>query len=176
MIQSSRPLAHCDNNLWRTRLRSPSSTVVLSSRIESLLASGTTIICDRYAFSGIAFSASKALLQKSSPSTTSPLTYEWCRAPDVSLPAPDLTLFLDISPEQAAKQREGYGEERYEKLEMQARVREVFERIGKEMGEKWVTVDAGRTRDEVGQDIWEKVSPLMGGVNEPVSRLWSGLP
>jgi dTMP kinase len=89
----------------------------------------------------------------------------------VSLPAPDLTLFLDISPEQAAKQREGYGEERYEKLEMQARVREVFERIGKEMGEKWVTVDAGRTRDEVGQDIWEKVSPLVGGVNEPVNRL-----
>jgi dTMP kinase len=154
----------------------PSCAAVRSSRIKSLLDSGTMIVCDRYAFSGIAFSASKALLQKSSPSTSSPLTYEWCRAPDVSLPAPDLTLFLDISPEQAAKQREGYGEERYEKLEMQARVREVFERIGKEMGaEKWVTIDAGRTREEVEKDIWKRVSPLVEGVNEPVSRLWSDL-
>jgi len=148
----------------------------ISSRIKSLLDSGTTIVCDRYAFSGIAFSASKALLQRAPSSTSSPLTYEWCRAPDVSLPAPDLTLFLDISPEQAAKQREGYGEERYEKLEMQVRVREVFERIGKEMGTgKWKTVDAGRTREEVEKDIWEKVSPLVEGVNEPVGRLWSDL-
>ena len=149
---------------------------VRSSQIKSLLDSGTTIVCDRYAFSGIAFSASKALLQQSSPSTSSPLTYEWCRAPDVSLPAPDLTLFLDISPEQAAKQREGYGEERYEKLEMQVRVREVFGRIGKEMGaEKWVAIDAGRTREAVEMDIWEKVSPLVEGVNEPISRLWNDL-
>ena len=104
------------------------------------------------------------------------MTYEWCRAPDVSLPAPDLTLFLDISPEQAAKQREGYGEERYEKVEMQVRVREVFGRIEKEMGaEKWVRIDAGRTREEVEKDIWKTVSPLVEGASEPVSRLWSDL-
>lgn len=170
MAQLSRPLVYCTNNIQ------PFFAAARSLRIKSLLDSGTTIICDRYAFSGIAFSASKALLQKPSPSTSSPLTYEWCRAPDVSLPAPDLTLFLDISPEQAAKQREGYGEERYEKLEMQARVREVFGRIGKEMGaEKWVTIDAGRTREDVENDIWEKVSSLVEGVNNPVSRLWYDL-
>ena len=149
---------------------------VRSSKIKSLLESGTTIICDRYAFSGIAFSASKALLRGTSPPSSSSLTYEWCRAPDVSLPAPDLTLFLDISPDQAAKQREGYGEERYEKVEMQARVREVFGRIGKEMGtEKWVTINAGRTRDEIEKDIWEKVSLLVEGVNGPVNGLWGDL-
>jgi len=59
---------------------------------------------------------------------------------------------------------------------MQARVREVFERIGKEMGvEKWVTIDAGRTREEVEEDIWKKVFPLVEGVNEPVSQLWGDL-
>jgi dTMP kinase len=146
-----------------------------SSRIKSLLGFGTTMICDRYAFSGIAFSASKALLEKTS-SNPCPLTYEWCRASDVSLPAPDLTIFLDISPEQAAEKREGYGEERYEKLDMQARVREVFGRIGKEMGtEKWVTIDAGRTREEVEEDIWGKASVLAEGLDEPVSGLWSHL-
>ena len=59
---------------------------------------------------------------------------------------------------------------------MQARVREVFGRIGKEMGtEKWVMIDAGRTREEVEKEIWEKVSPLVEGVSEPVSQLWSDL-
>lgn len=59
---------------------------------------------------------------------------------------------------------------------MQARVREVFGRIGKEMGaEKWVTIDAGRTREEVEEDIWKNVSPLVEGAGEPVSRLWSDL-
>jgi len=59
---------------------------------------------------------------------------------------------------------------------MQARVREVFGRIGKEMGpEKWVTIDAGRTREEVEKDIWEKVSPLAGGLDEPFGRLWGDL-
>ena len=160
----------------RLLLFTPFASCVRSSRIKSLLDSGTTIVCDRYAFSGIAFSASKALLQKSSSSASSELTYEWCRAPDVSLPAPDLTIFLDISPDQAAKQREGYGEERYEKLEMQARVREVFGRIGTEMGaKKWVTIDAGRSREEVEKDIWERVSLLVEGVNGPVNTLWSDL-
>ena len=173
MVQPFRPLVCCT---VYPSLPHPFYAAVRSSRIKSLLDSGTTIVCDRYAFSGIAFSASKALLQRAPSSTSSPLTYEWCRAPDVSLPAPDLTLFLDISPEQAAKQREGYGEERYEKLEMQVRVREVFERIGKEMGtEKWMTVDAGRTREEVEKDIWEKASPLVEGVNEPIGQLWSDL-
>ena len=85
-------------------------------------------------------------------------------------------MFLDISPEQAAEQREGYGEERYERLEMQASVREVFGRIGKEMGAgKWVRIDAGKTREEVEENIWEKVSPLIKGTDEPLSRLWGYL-
>jgi len=58
------------------------STAVL----EAELAAGTTVLCDRYTFSSVAFSAAKGL----------PLV--WCRAPDVSLPAPDLTLFLDLAP------------------------------------------------------------------------------
>ena len=79
------------------------------STIQAHLAAGTTVIADQYAFSGIAFSAQK------SPHLN--LTYEWCKAPEVGLPAPDLTLFLDVNPE-VAMQRGGYGEERYEKQEV----------------------------------------------------------
>jgi len=136
----------------------------LASTIEQFLNSGTTVLCDRYAFSGIAFSAAKGL------------PYAWCRAPDVSLPSPDLTLFLDISPEKA-KERGGYGEERYEKEEMQRRVRDVFERIGREMvqgdhaGRRWVKIDAGQERNEVADAIWAYAESVVSGVHGPIERL-----
>ncbi|RDB23896.1 Thymidylate kinase [Hypsizygus marmoreus] len=135
----------------------------LASTIEQLLNSGISVVCDRYAFSGIAFSASKGL------------SYEWCRSPDISLPAPDLTLFLDISPE-AAKERGGYGEERYEKEEMQRKVGEIFRRIGREIsadGGKWVNIDAGREREAVAEEIWKWVEGVANGAVGPSRRLWT---
>ncbi|KLO07433.1 thymidylate kinase [Schizopora paradoxa] len=136
----------------------------LASNIERTLASGTSIVCDRYAFSGVAFSASKGL------------PFEWCRSPDVSLPAPDLTLFLDISPEKA-KERGGYGEERYEKEEMQRRVREIFAAIATEANEKeswkWTTVDAGMDLESVSKSIWREVESLLSADHGPIQRLWT---
>ncbi|KAJ7602496.1 thymidylate kinase-domain-containing protein [Mycena polygramma] len=91
----------------------------LAPTIEQLLNAGTTVVCDRYAFSGVAFSAAKGL------------SLDWCRSPDISLPVPDITLFLDISPEKA-RQRGGYGEERYEHEELQRKVRACFSEISEE--------------------------------------------
>ncbi|KAI9573889.1 thymidylate kinase-domain-containing protein [Boletus coccyginus] len=138
----------------------------LAPTIEAVLAAGTTVVADRYAFSGIAFSAQKG------PQLN--LTYEWCRAPEIGLPAPDLTLFLDVKPE-IAMQRGGYGEERYEKQEVQSRVRQVFERIGEEIGaDRWVVIDAGQDRDQVADAIWNSVIPVLGRTHKPVTRLWQG--
>ncbi|KAF5316540.1 hypothetical protein D9619_006636 [Psilocybe cf. subviscida] len=145
-----------------------------SSNIEKLLTGGTPIICDRYAFSGIAFSASKVASDGSLL-----LPFEWCRSPEIGLPAPDLVIFFDISPEKA-KQRRGYGEERYEKEEMQGRVRGAFHRLGEEMksasgGTRWVSLDAGRDEKTVEADVWALVEPLVKeGMHAPVSKLWIG--
>jgi dTMP kinase len=119
---------------------------------------GTTVLCDRYAFSGVVFSAAKGL----------PLA--WCKAPDVSLPSPDLALFLDLAPEQAAA-RGGYGAERYEKEALQARVRALFKSMGNETC-GWVTIDAGKNREDVARDIWRNVEPIMQGIDAPIQRLW----
>lgn len=123
------------------------------------------MICDRYAFSGVAFSASK-------PS----LSYEWCKAPDVSLPAPDCVIFLDVSPE-VAQQRGGYGEERYEKEEMQIRVREIFREIEADTiqsnsGLIWSTIDASGTLEDVESRIRNVVEPLYAGVTAEIQKLW----
>ncbi|KAF4611258.1 hypothetical protein D9613_006594 [Agrocybe pediades] len=140
----------------------------LASMIEKSLIAGTPVVCDRYAFSGITFSGSKV------NSEGEPLLpFEWCRSPDIGLPAPDIVFFFDITPEKA-KERGGYGEERYEKEEMQLRVRDSFHRIGREMGTTWVTIDAGRERDQVEQDVWKLVEPLVKeGVDGPVTKLWT---
>jgi len=131
----------------------------LASSIEASLREGTWVVCDRYAFSGVSFSASKGL----------PL--DWCITPDVGLPCPDIVLFLDVSPEVAAT-RGGYGEERYEKREMQERVRVIFRELAVTMGERWVTINAGQSLAEVTSLIWEKVQPFAAGVTGNVTKLW----
>ena len=81
--------------------------VATSPAIEKLLNAGKAVISDRYAFSGIAFSSSK--VTRDGPGDPL-LSFEWCKSPEIGLPAPDLVLFLDIMPEKA-KERGGYGEE-----------------------------------------------------------------
>ena len=50
------------------------------------------------------------------------LSIDWCKQPDVGLPAPDLVCFLDVSEEVAVK-RADFGGERYEVTDLQRRVR-----------------------------------------------------
>jgi dTMP kinase len=64
---------------------------------ETLLDKSTSVVCDRYAYSGVAFSSAKESLQDD---------LEWCKSCDVGLPAPDAVIFLDLTQEQA-EQRGG---------------------------------------------------------------------
>ncbi|KAB5531326.1 thymidylate kinase-domain-containing protein [Coniochaeta sp. 2T2.1] len=116
--------------------------------ISSLLATGTTVLCDRYYYSGIVYSAAKQ-----NPS----LTLSWARAPEVGLPRPDLVLFLDLS-EETAKLRGGWGGELYEKAEMQRRVRDLF--WGLSMGK----IDLVKERGEDGTVEVKAPEPEMEGV------------
>jgi dTMP kinase len=129
-----------------------------STRIEALLAAGTLVLCDRYACSGVAFSATK----RGAPPVA------WCAAPDAGLPAPDKTIFLDIAPDVQAA-RGGFGDERYERAEHQARVREAFAALRRP---DWAIIDAGRDADAVERDIWEVVRGFVGGVDGALGRLW----
>lgn len=70
------------------------------TKIENLLASGINIICDRYWYSGVAYSCAKGM------------SYEWCSAPDKGLVEPDVVIYLQADPE-VLKNRSNYGEEKY---------------------------------------------------------------
>jgi dTMP kinase len=112
--------------------------------ILSDLSNGTTIIVDRYSYSGAVYSAAK-----DNPG----LSLEWAWHPECGLPRPDLLLFLSISWEVAAE-RGGYGEERYETDTMQSKVRCLFEfLLSMDHGHEIHVIDASSSIEEVAQQL-----------------------
>ena len=124
----------------------------MASQISRWIADGVTVVVDRYYYSGCVYTAAKAL-----PG----LGLEWARHPDVGLPRPDLCVFLDVSPETAAA-RGGFGGEKYEQTDFQARVRELFEVMWRHPDEEndVVVVNADRSMEDVERTIrkWARLA------------------
>ena len=81
------------------------------------LKEGTTVVLDRYLYSGLAFSRAKGTLD-----------WDWCGASDKGLPEPDLVVvFLGAPEEERKKGKRPYqGEERFETEAFQREVRRQF--------------------------------------------------
>ncbi|KAF2665458.1 thymidylate kinase [Microthyrium microscopicum] len=99
-------------------------------RIRELLLNGTSVVVDRYYWSGIVYSLAKE---------RDDLTFKWARGCDIGLPMPDRCFFLDLDPTLARQRGGGYGEERYEKEAVQLKVREKFEFVFKKEDHYHVT-------------------------------------
>ncbi|CAK9176116.1 unnamed protein product [Ilex paraguariensis] len=127
--------------------------------MENKLRSGTTLIVDRYSYSGVAFSSAKGL------------DIEWCKAPEMGLLAPDLVLYLDIPPENAAE-RGGYGGERYEQLEFQRKVAQSYQCL---RDASWKIIDGRLSVEEVEKQLREIVIScvMMCQKGKSLSQLWS---
>lgn len=136
-----------------------------AASIQQAIESGTTVVIDRYYYSGIVYSAAKG---------NATLSMDWARQSDVGLPRPDTVVFLDISPEKA-QQRGGFGEEKYETSEMQKRVRILFSELMAAGDEKEDVriVDAGRSVEEVRTEIWAIIEKLMGSdtLDKPLRKI-----
>ncbi|EEQ89269.1 thymidylate kinase [Blastomyces dermatitidis ER-3] len=117
-----------------------------ATEIQQDISNGITVIIDRYSYSGVVYSAAKDI-----PG----LSLDWAWQPEIGLPQPDIWLFLNISPEEAAK-RGGYGLERYENDTFQSRIRQLFQTlIAREDPDNVHIIDAGRTEREVALDVIE---------------------
>jgi dTMP kinase len=123
--------------------------------MQELLDAGTTIVVDRYSYSGVAFSAAK-----------DGMDVEWCYAPEKGLPAPDAILYLDLPIEKAMKRGE-FGAERYEKEEFQKKVRDNFFQMMKEgPQELWNVMDADQTIEELEVQIQEVAKKVISEVKD----------
>ncbi|XP_075633077.1 uncharacterized protein LOC142605542 isoform X3 [Castanea sativa] len=131
------------------------------SLMETKLKTGTTLIVDRYSYSGVAFSSAKGL------------GVEWCKAPEVGLLAPDLILYLDIQPEKATE-RGGYGGERYEQLEFQKKVSQCYQVLH---DASWKIVDACQPIKDIEKQLQELVLDCVMTCQKgkPPANLWTGI-
>lgn len=116
-------------------------------RIESGLARGATLLCDRYMASSIAYGEAQGL------------DASWLRDVQRHLPQPDLTLLLDIAPDVSAR-RKTEDRDKYERdLALLSRVRDSY--VRQAAAPRWVRLDADQDRDAVAEKVFEAVGALL---------------
>lgn len=120
----------------------------LDHSIRHAINKGTTVIADRYSYTGIAYS-----------SANSDINIKWCCQIENGLPKPDLVIYLEL-PKEAQYARPGFGDERYETKEYQESIRRKYEELIKLSQENWLRLDV------------ENKSPdqLLGEIIIPVKR------
>mmetsp|Transcript_22954 Transcript_22954/g.39366 ORF Transcript_22954/g.39366 Transcript_22954/m.39366 type:complete len:207 (+) Transcript_22954:217-837(+) len=129
----------------------------LADSIQQRLAEGETLVVDRYAYSGVAFSVAKGL------------DIAWCKSPDEGLPAADTVLYLTLDPHQAAE-RGQYGEERYERLDFQVRVAAAYDSL---RSPNWQLFDARQSIESLAAQLHTAVTDTIRQVaDQPLQRLW----
>lgn len=124
--------------------------------IAKQLDAGVTVLCDRFYFSSLAYNGGL-------------VSADWVaqlNAPAMRMLRPDLTVFIDLTPEESMKRVSRRGEtERYESLETLTKVREAyfdaFRRFGAE--EQIVVIRSEEDRDRTQANIRREVGKLYGG-------------
>ncbi|XP_011178067.1 thymidylate kinase [Zeugodacus cucurbitae] len=128
-------------------------------QIEDLLKAGTSLIVDRYSYSGVAYSVAKGM------------DYNWCMAPEKGLIRPDAVFYLK-APIEHLMERGDFGGERYEKKDFQSKVASVFNRMCEEQKEFWHTIDATQPKAVVFENLSSKAIQIFENAKyEPLSFL-----
>jgi dTMP kinase len=107
--------------------------------IESWIAQGVVVICDRYIASSIAYGDAHGI------------DAAWLTEIQKFLPPPDLTILLDIAPDTAVG-RKAQARDRFERdLDLLNRVRASYRRQATAPG--WVRLEGERAKGEVAADV-----------------------
>jgi len=115
--------------------------------VQRWLDGGLILVCDRYVASSIAYGEAFGL------------DAGWLAEMQKYLPAPALTIMLDIAPETAAA-RKSADRDRYERdLAMLGRVRESYRRQAASGG--WVVLDGERAKDAIAADVYDAAQRVL---------------
>ncbi len=117
------------------------------AEIEAWTREGTVVICDRYLASTIAYGEAHGIDPR------------WLTEIQRFLPAPDLTVLLDIAPDTAVG-RKAAGRDRFERdLALLTRVRASYRRQAAAPG--WVLLDGARSKGEVTADVIRSAATVL---------------
>jgi dTMP kinase len=112
--------------------------------IEAAMRDGVVVVCDRYVASSIAYGEAHGI------------DPHWLTEIQHFLPAPHVTILLDIDPETAAV-RKAAGRDRFERdMELLSRVRASYRRQADAPG--WVRLEGQRPKADVAADVIRAVS------------------
>ncbi|XP_017125508.1 thymidylate kinase [Drosophila elegans] len=130
------------------------------NQVKQQLLEGTTLVVDRYSYSGVAYSAAKGL------------DFDWCYAPERGLLKPDAVFYLRAPAADDLANRGQYGEERYEKVEFQGRVAKVFDKICSKEASYWHQLDASQSVKDLHAQVAGIADELLPKVaNQPIEKL-----
>ena len=121
----------------------------IEAEIEPWVADGGIVVSDRYDASSLAY-------QSVSSGSGGDDAVEWIRALNRFCKRPDLTIVLDVSPDEGARRRESRGEaaQLYEQNEVQRALAAFYRDLAKHQpNDRIVLVDAGGTIPEVHERI-----------------------
>jgi len=123
--------------------------------IEPNLKNGTTVICDRYtdstvAYQGYARGLDLATVRRVNNTATSGL-------------CPDITVLLDIPVEEGFARKRNRAQDRFEQedLAFHRRVREGYLVLAAAEPERWLVIDARQSREEIARLVWPRVNRLL---------------
>ena len=127
-------------------------------RMKSLLESGVSLIVDRYAYSGVAYSAAKP-----------GLSLEWCKHSDSGLIAADCVIYMSVSDE-VAKTRPGFGQEVYEETDFQAKVKKNYQIL---KDPSWIVLNGDNSCQHLDDQLLQIAKKTIDNVKDkPLSLLW----
>jgi dTMP kinase len=131
----------------------------VESEIEPFVSAGGVIVSDRYDASSLAY-------QSVSSGTESRDAVEWIRSLNRYVRRPDLTIVLDLQPEEAAERRLRRGEaaQLYEQNEVQRALSVFYRDLAKHMPQdRIVVIDGSGSIDEVHARVWAAYAAAFGG-------------
>ncbi len=121
------------------------------------LKKGTVVICDRYTDSTTAYQGYGRGLDLATVAAVNKI--------GITGLIPDLTILLDMPVETGLSRKHSEKHDRFEEeaVDFHKRVREGYLELAKAEPERWLVIDAAQSKEEISEQIWEKVSKLLPG-------------
>ncbi len=123
--------------------------------IQPRLEKGTVVICDRYADSTTAYQGYGRGLDLEVVGAANRIGTQGIM--------PDLTVLLDIPVEEGLARKKDKKSDRFEteNKDFHQRVREGYLKLAAEEPERWMVIDAGKSKEDIAEEIWQRVSKLL---------------
>ena len=135
-----------DINTKATHLLFSANRYEMLDTILKDLNEGKNVILDRYAYSGVAYSAAKGL------------DLRWCMKADCLLPSPDLVIYLALTCE-VIERRASFGEERFDNVQFLNMVTINFcSLMSSDKHHHWCTIDGSRSIESIHEEVYDIVT------------------